>query len=166
MKPEPRWLVEARKHFGVTEIPGVTHHPLILKMWQVIGLLGIKDDETPWCAAFVGYCLERSGVESTRTGWARDYLKWGIPLGEPCVGCIAVLARKGGGGHVFFVTEQDEHGNPIGIGGNQGNAVNIKTFDRSRVLGYRWPATEPLGAYWGPLPIRLPGTIPTSTNEA
>ena len=30
------------------------------------------------------------------------------------------------------------------LGGNQSNAVNIKPFERKRVLGYRWPdGSEP-----------------------
>lgn len=39
----------------------------------------------------------------------------------------------------FFVIALTEEGHPVGLGGNQGNAVTIATFDKSRVLGYRIP---------------------------
>ena len=48
---EPRWLVEARKYMGQMEIKGPRHNPLILQFWKDIKRGGIKDDETPWCAA-------------------------------------------------------------------------------------------------------------------
>lgn len=51
---EPKWLVEARRYIGEREIKGPKHNPKILQMWKDIKRGGIKDDETPWCAAFVG----------------------------------------------------------------------------------------------------------------
>jgi hypothetical protein len=48
------------------EIKGPRHNPLILQFWKGIKRGGIKDDETPWCAAFVGAMLERAGIKSTR----------------------------------------------------------------------------------------------------
>ena len=38
-----------------------------------------------------------------------------------------------------FVLGQDKNGNLIVLGGNQSDMVCIKPFERSRVLGYRWP---------------------------
>ena len=49
---EPRWLVEGRKYIGQMEIKGPRHNPLILQFWKDIKRGGIKDDETPWCAAY------------------------------------------------------------------------------------------------------------------
>ena len=37
----------------------------------------LPHDEVPWCAAFVGACLERAGIASTRSLMARSYLGWG-----------------------------------------------------------------------------------------
>jgi hypothetical protein len=54
MTTEPKWLSEARKHIGTREIKGGQHNAEILGWWKAIKRSGIKDDETPWCAAFVG----------------------------------------------------------------------------------------------------------------
>jgi hypothetical protein len=43
-----------------------------------------------------------------------------------------------------FVTGKDQYGNVMVLGGNQGDAVNIKPFDTGRVTGYRWPAGVPI----------------------
>lgn len=137
---DPEWLIEARKHLGVREIPGVNHNPLIVKMWKAIKRGGIKDDETPWCAAFVGFCLENVGIVSSRFESAKSYLSWGVTLKEPTTGCVAVFTRNGGG-HVGFVTGVDHAGRLLVLGGNQGNEVNVRAFPRERLAatGLRWP---------------------------
>lgn len=142
---EPKWLAEARKHIGLAEIKGPNHHPEILQMWRDIKRGGIKDDETPWCAAFVGAMLERVGIRSSRFESARSYLEWGQLLAVPVPGCIVVFTRQGGG-HVGFAVGRDKAGNLLILGGNQSDAVNIKAFPVSRVTGYRWPADVPVPA--------------------
>ncbi|MGL4517032.1 MAG: TIGR02594 family protein [Shewanella sp.] len=134
-----KWIEEARKHIGLREIKGASHAPEILQMWKDIKRGGIKDDETPWCAAFVGAMLERVGIRSTRFESAKSYLEWGTLLVVPIAGCIVVFTRTGGG-HVGFCVGQDKSGNLLILGGNQGDSVNVKAFPRSRVTGYRWPA--------------------------
>ena len=112
-----RWVDEARRHIGLTEIKGPQHNPEIVAMWKAIKRGGIRDDETPWCAAFVGACLERVGIQSTRFEGARSYASWGEKLEKPVAGCVVVFSRDGGG-HVGFVVGQDKAGNllvPIGV---------------------------------------------------
>lgn len=145
---EPKWLTEARKCLGLAEVKGPDHNPEILQMWRDIKRGGIKDDETPWCAAFVGAVLERVGIRSSRFESARSYLDWGQLLAQPVPGCVVVFTRSGGG-HVGFAVGRDPAGNLLVLGGNQSDAVNIKAFPVSRVSGYRWPAglvvpTDPL----------------------
>ncbi len=140
---EVAWLAEARKHIGLQEIKGGKHHPEIVQFWKDIKRGGIKDDETPWCAAFVGAMLERVGVKSTRFESAKSYLDWGQVLTQPVVGCIVIFTREGGG-HVGFVLGQDAKGNLLVLGGNQGDEVNIRSFPVSRVTGYRWPIDRPI----------------------
>lgn len=144
----PSWLREAQRHIGLRETKGPQHSAEILKFWKDIKRGGIKDDETPWCAAFAGAMLERVGVQSSRFESARSYESWGQPLKQPVPGCVVVFSRDGGG-HVGFVVGQDKAGNLLVLGGNQGDEVNVRTFPRSRVTAYRWPAgisviTEPL----------------------
>lgn len=158
---EPKWLTEARKHIGLTEVKGAQHHPEILQMWKDIKRGGIKSDEVPWCAAFVGAMLERVGIKSSRFESAKSYLQWGELIAEPVMGCIVVFTRNGGG-HVGFVVGIDRGGNLLVLGGNQSDAVNIKSFPVSRVTGYRLP--EGVVASRLPLPVLAQGVM--STKEA
>ncbi|TNI85197.1 TIGR02594 family protein [Aeromonas sobria] len=145
-----RWVEEARRHIGLIEIKGSKHNPEIVAMWKAIKRGGIKDDETPWCAGFVGACLERVGVPSTRFEGARSYASWGEKLDKPVAGCVVVFSRDGGG-HVGFVVGQDHSGNLLVLGGNQDDAVNVKAFKRHRATAYRWPTDEPIPG--GELPV-------------
>lgn len=136
------WITEANKHVGLYEKKGPTHHPEILKFWKDIKRGGIKDDETPWCAAFVGAMLERCGIRSTRFESAKSYLQWGVTLTNPVVGCVVVFSRDGGG-HVGFFLGYDKKGNLLVLGGNQSDGVNVRAFPVERATGYRYPATLP-----------------------
>lgn len=159
-RTEPRWLIEARKHIGLSEVKGPQHNQDILQFWRDIKRSGIKDDETPWCAAFTGAMLERVGVRSSRFESAKSYLEWGEKLTAPAYGCVVVFARTGGG-HVGFVVGQKSNGDLLVLGGNQSDAVNIRAFPTARVSGYRWPAGEPRDTL--PLPA---GDGAASTTEA
>ena len=141
MATEPKWLIEARKHIGTREIKGSSNNAKILGWWKAIKRGGIKDDETPWCAAFVGACLEATGIRSTRFESAKSYLDWGIRLNQPVLGCIVVFTRDGGG-HVGFIVGKDAQGRLLVLGGNQGDEINIRAFSHDRVADYRWPTGE------------------------
>lgn len=157
---EPAWVVEARRFMGQREIKGPLHNAKIVQFWKTIKRGGIKDDETPWCAAFVGAMLEHVGIQSTRFESAKSYLDWGVKLNAPTLGCIVVFTRDGGG-HVGFVVGQDAKGNLLVLGGNQADAVNVSAFGRERVSGYRWPASV------APTTASLPlGGAAKSTSEA
>lgn len=140
---EQAWITEAKRHIGTREIPGARHEPKILQWWKAIKRGGIKSDEVPWCAAFVGGCLEAVGIVSSRFESAKSYMTWGKAIPTPLPGCIVVFSRTGGG-HVAFVIGQNKAGHLVCIGGNQGNAVTVAAFDRARVIGYRWPVAVPL----------------------
>ena len=138
----PIWFSLARGHIGLKEIVGKEHNPDIVAFWEYCKL-PFKDDETPWCAGFVGGCLEQCGIKSTRSGMARSYLKWGKSIDEPKLGAIVVYwrnSRYSTHGHVGFVAGEPSGGFIPTLGGNQGNMVCIKPYPQSRVLGYRWQA--------------------------
>lgn len=162
----PIWFERAKNNIGVKEIVGPKHNNIILRWWDSIKA-PFKDDETPWCAGFVGAMLEEVGIKSTRSAMARSYSKYGVALKEPAVGAIVVFwrgDRNGSSGHVGFIAGRDKAGNLMVLGGNQGNAVNIKPFDKARVLGYRWPVGAELPKA-GALPIiKSDGKL--SSNEA
>lgn len=154
------WVKEACKFIGLQEIKGSKHNPEIVQMWKDIKRGGIKDDETPWCAAFVGAMLERVGIKSSRFESAASYLQWGNKIDKPVYGCIAVFSRVGGG-HVGFVVGQTENGNLLILGGNQSDGVNIKAFSRDRVTGYRWPGSVAIQDF-----LPTGNNAPVSTKES
>ena len=158
---EPIWITEARKHIGTTEIKGPENNPEILQWWKDIKRGGINQDSVPWCSAFVGACLEKVGIQSSRFESARSYLQWGEPLPEAVYGCVVIFSRTDGG-HVGFVVGKDEQGRLMVLGGNQGDAVSIAPFNIMRVMAYRWPNGEPLEME--ALPI-LSSSTASSTNE-
>lgn len=132
------WLDIARGQIGVKEWSGAANNPLVLEYYREAGVAQ-STDSVPWCAAFVGAMLHRAGIASSGSLMARSYLEWGKPLKGPVRGCVVVLERgQAPAGHVAFV---DGWGaNMIKcLGGNQGDAVSIANYARTRVLGYRWP---------------------------
>lgn len=144
---EPPWLTEARKHVGQREIKGPKHSQFILNLWKLIRRGGIKDDETPWCAAFVGGCLEQAGVESSRFESAASYQAWGRKLDMPALGAIAVFRRLGGM-HVAFIVGLTNRNEVVCLGGNQSDAVNLRAFPMSRLVSVRWPTDRPIEHTW------------------
>lgn len=156
---EPSWIAIARNYIGLRETHGDGHTPAILQFWRAIRRSGIKDDETPWCAAFVGAMLEESGIVSTRYESAASYTTWGVELSGPQYGCIAVMTRKGGG-HVGFVVGR-RGDRLLVLGGNQGDEVSIRAFPRERITSYRWPPGIPCSD--APLPE---GAGALSTRES
>lgn len=134
------WLELARKEIGTKEISGSKHNSRILEYHSATKLKA-TEDEVPWCSSFVSWCLEQSGIESTKNAWARSYLSWGQEIKTPAIGCIVVFSRGQGSGHVAFYL--GESGSEIQcLGGNQGDKVCIASYPKSRVLGYRLPKNK------------------------
>lgn len=161
---DPLWLLEARRHHGVAEVPGPKNSPVIqswlhkLRAWWV-------DDETPWCGVFVAACMDTVGIKLPKL-WmrAKSWAEWGTRLSAPVPGCVVVLERQGGG-HVGFVVGRSAKGDLMVLGGNQGNRVSIAPFERSRVVAYVWPPGVPLPAHTALLVMDASG-LQLSVNEA
>lgn len=145
----PGWLLHALTELHTAEIAGGKDNPRIVGYWKEakVNGLGPDDDETPWCAAFVGALLFRDGIEATRSGLAKSYATWGDEWTGTGLGPVVVLNRKPlpdgrpapkWQGHVGFgvgLTGTHVHV----LGGNQGNKVSIAAFPRERVLTIRRP---------------------------
>jgi uncharacterized protein (TIGR02594 family) len=130
----------ARSYIGTTEGPGPENNPIIMAMYASVGHDWVEHDSVAWCAAFVGHCLEKAGIRSTRQLTARSYLDWGVPvdLADAQPDDIAVIPRGTSSwqGHVFFIDRID--GPWVwGLGGNQSDAVNVKRYPVSKLLGVR-----------------------------
>ena len=162
---EPCWLIEARRHLGVREMPGASDSPVIQR-WLRTMRAWWSDDATPWCGVFVGYCLRECQCEPPQAWYrARAYLDWGHVQPVPAVGSVVVFERTGGG-HVGFVVGRTYSGNLAVLGGNQKDSVCISSFDRSRVIGYRWPVEAVGSVNYDPLPLVTNADVKPSTSEA
>lgn len=158
--PHYTWMDSAIKEVGVAEIKGPVDNERIVGYAQLAGVSGVSDDETPWCATFVGAMLERNGIKGSKSAAARSYENWGTRLGKASYGSIVVLHRgdpKDWRGHVgFYLGEDNTH--VCLLGGNQNDRVGKNWFPKSRVLGYRWPSTIAL-------PASGPIILDRATNE-
>ena len=134
---------------GIQELPHGKDHPLIQWWLSLCGFGMDSADETPWCSAFVNGIAWELRLPRSKSAAARSWLNIGssISLEEAQAGFDVVIIQRGEGpqpgpeitrapGHVgFFAGRQ---GDFISIlGGNQGNAVTIARFNKSRLLGIR-----------------------------
>jgi uncharacterized protein (TIGR02594 family) len=130
----------AKSFIGTKEVAGASHNPDIVRMFAASGHKWVQDDETPWCAAFVGAVLAQLGFAGTNELRAKSYETWGRDVtGSVKPGDVVVLwrgERNGPMGHVgFFVRFEGDQ--VYILGGNQGDAVNIAPFPIERVVAYR-----------------------------
>lgn len=141
-----KWMETAQSQLGIAETPGPEATAAIVGYFRDAGHPEAVSDEIAWCAAFVGACLKRSGIEPSGSLAARSYLTFGKPLPEPIVGAIAVFSRADPvHGHVGFVTGVTADAILL-LGGNQSNRVSVTSMPRDRLLGCVWPDGKPPGA--------------------
>jgi uncharacterized protein (TIGR02594 family) len=137
----PPWLQVAHREIGVKERPGFNNNPRILQYHATTRLHGTTD-EIPWCASFVGFCLEQVGLTSTRSAAAASYRTYGQRC-EPKPGAIVVFGKAdrdaAGTGHVAFYVGDDGPDHILVLGGNQKNQVSIAKRLRSAIVSVRWP---------------------------
>lgn len=142
--PMPKWMEEAFRNRGVTEIHGPQTNSKI-KTWLQKLKAWWSDDETPWCGTFVAHCLDAAGLMIPKN-WmrAKEYATYGTPCAKDAIpfGAICVKSRVGGG-HVFFaVARSRDYSIIYGLGGNQHDMVNITPFRVSDIDAVRWPSSS------------------------
>ena len=157
----------ASEEVGMQEIKGPMHNPEIVQMFADVGHDWVKDDETAWCAAFVGAMLERAGLPSTRKLNARSYNDWGqsVALEDAQPGDVVTFWRNDPSswtGHVgFFVRDSGVFIEVLG--GNQSNSVNVARYPKSRLLHVRrWPAQSAVPNTVAKRPQTAPASAPTT----
>lgn len=142
----PPWYDWLHAKIGLKEFAGPADNPAVTELWkiaQVPAIPAFNEDETPWCAGAVGAALFATGFVGTRSAMARSYAQggWGFRSPYPIFGAVTVIERepkKPPFAHVGFLAGCDMARVAL-LGGNQGDAVSIATFARSRVIGYYWP---------------------------
>lgn len=131
----------ATSEIGVTEWKGTKHNPEIIEMFAEVGHSWVKDDETAWCAAFVGSILAKCGFQHTGALNARSYLDWGREISSRDVmpGDVVIfwrVSKDSWQGHVgFFVRWEGDR--IIVLGGNQDNKVGEDDYSTGQLLGFR-----------------------------
>ncbi len=145
---EPRWLQRARQDIGQKETLGPNDSPWIRRMLAKLGATWLLGQ--PWCGGAMATWIRDCGLPIPKHWYrAKDWLNWGVMLDRPIPGCIVVFGRDGGGHVGICVGQAAETGDGAGLlilGGNQGDEVNVRSFQRARALGYRWPMGEPVPA--------------------
>lgn len=148
------WLKFAEEEFkaDVKRIKGAQHDPHIVQYFQATSIGNTADgkkDETPYCAAFVNWCLAKSGYKGNNSAWSPDFAKWGRATrgNKPALGAVACIKFPKGNriSHVTFVTGIKKNGRICTLGGNQGdaNGVTHSAVPASWVVEYRYPADYP-----------------------
>lgn len=163
MTYKPSWFRFAEQFIGITEVPGPASNPRIVE-WLVKLKAPFRDDATPWCGAFVGYCLQNYGVNIPASwAWAKSWATWGVERSRTNCGpgTVLVFTREGGGHVGFYVGEDATHFHVLG--GNQSDAVNVRRFPKARCIAARWPAGVKFTGK--PVPLNPNGTA-VSVREA
>lgn len=169
---DPDWIDIARDLVGVREIHGPQTEPKIAALWRDAGL-PFTDDETAWCAGFVGGVLARAKIKPSGSAAARSYMHWGLDVLQDGrqilpVGAVCVFSRPPNPfeGHVAFAVGTTSEGALLCLGGNQHDSVNIAPFSFDRLIAARWPVERGNDlAMLKRLPT-LAMNAPLSTNEA
>jgi uncharacterized protein (TIGR02594 family) len=146
------WMPIAEAEKGVIEIPGSENNPRVLEYLNSVTNIGPtwrSRDETPWCSAFVNWCMEKAGYTGTKSALSTSWLRWGQSISKPVKGCLVIFLRENGGGHVGFYVDETVTSTATYIkvlSGNQEHAdtdigeVNEKHYLKSKLLGYRLPS--------------------------
>jgi uncharacterized protein (TIGR02594 family) len=151
---QPLWLQAGIKLIGTREGAGARDNKVLIDWAKQEGgdiAAAYTHDSIPWCALFADHCLTLAGIKGPGTLWALDFAgKWpSIRLSGPAVGAFAPMLRDGGG-HIIQVAGRDQHGNIMGLGGNQSDQVSIVPFPLSRLnKGFWWPSSVPLPDHTG-----------------
>lgn len=122
------------KYYGLVEVPGPKHNPIILQWFEELGYPEIKDDETAWCSLTVNIMAKRLGLEHSGKLDARSWMKTGksVDSTSPKIGHIVVFYRNSTAswqGHVglFAGWSKDKKGIWT-LGGNQKNMITISEY--------------------------------------
>jgi uncharacterized protein (TIGR02594 family) len=138
----PAWLARALREVGVREGKDDARILQYRTATKLRPWAGTSGPGSPWCADFVGWCLEQEDVASTRSAAAASYAAYGRESGL-LPGAIVLFGKRdpdaAGTGHVGFVVAEPVGGMVEVVSGNQADAVTRKLYPTSKVAACRWP---------------------------
>jgi uncharacterized protein (TIGR02594 family) len=132
----------AQRFVGMKEVSVKMSNPAVLSMLQLDSRWA-TDDSVPWCSAFTNYIAWLLRLPRSKSLRARSWLGVGrsINLIDAQVGFDVVILNRGGvpdpgvldsPGHVAFYAGHQQM-----LGGNQGDAVSVISFNPKDLLGVR-----------------------------
>jgi uncharacterized protein (TIGR02594 family) len=131
----------ALSQYGVTEIIGKEHNPIVLNYFKEIGHTWVTTDETAWCSAFINWVALKAKLQRSNKLTARSWLQVGTEIKEPKLNDVVVFWRHKKAswkGHIgLFISFSEDKKYIYILGGNQNNQVNIKKYPVYRLLGFR-----------------------------
>lgn len=134
----------ALQQYGVRETPGGSSNPQVIKYFNETGFSYIKGDETGWCSAFMNWCADKAGMESSGKLDARSWMKVGRAVAKPKLGDVVVFWREdpiSWKGHVgLFLSQTNKY--IYVLGGNQSDMVCVKPYLRTQALGFYRPVRK------------------------
>lgn len=130
----------ALHELGQRELAGAKRTNPRISAYHKATLGYTADDDVPWCASFVAWCIQQAGYSTQGvTAMARSFAKWAQPS-DGDVGDVVVFWRGSapsvGQGHVGFIVGHEAR-RLLVLGGNQGNAVTIARYSTEKVVAYR-----------------------------
>lgn len=138
----------AETYLGEREIEGrLSNHMIMAAL--TLDAEWPRNDEVPWCSAFMNLVCKRLSLPRTKSLRARSWLKVGrpVPLAKAQRGFDVVILSRGPNapgpeviqapGHVGLYDSQTYNHSVELLGGNQDDSVSIKSYPINRVLGVR-----------------------------
>jgi uncharacterized protein (TIGR02594 family) len=167
------WMTTARAEEakGVREIAGSQSNPDIMKYHKSSGFWG-KDDsgrDNAWCGSFVNWNLEAAGISGAKEAYrAKEWASWGnaVEPNKAQYGDVVVVKTGQNSYHVGFFAGRDAAGDVRILGGNQGDAVNTKTYSADSVFAVRRAPGTPTAAAPTPTPAAPPAATGNGASAA
>lgn len=167
-----RWMRVAAGRIGVLE--DVRKKQGEVAVHRYLESAGFAPAEgEPWSAVFVRWVLEQVGYAATRQLDTRAWLGWGERTSAR-YGALAIFADSDadGPGHVGFYVGESRNcvyvlGGNTWARGRYAPSVGIRAYNKTRLLGYRWPAKAGR-ARWqrAAFRLRLPSGVRLSARSS
>ena len=133
------WISIAKGELGIKENTSKSeHNPRVIE-YHSTTTGKFQDDETPWCSSFVNWVITQAGLKGTNSARAASWKDWGQKLDKPAYGCIGVIVRANGTGHVTFIVGKLDNKKLVGLGGNQANSVKYSEYSTNNFKAFVYP---------------------------